>query len=151
MVNAPPQFTIGAVRMLECFSPPPSTLLLADWMARMGQDLYYPPNVGGWATGKAWLTSGTIVARANFAAALVGGRLTQNGGPPDFARLVERHGAGTEVKQQVAWLAELMYGGLPTGSIDRIASAARQQRGPLPSDLAAAVVILLSIPEAHLS
>jgi uncharacterized protein (DUF1800 family) len=151
VVNAPPQFAVGVVRTLECFSPPPSTLLLADWMARMGQDLYYPPNVGGWPHGKAWLTSGTIVARANFAAALVGGRLTQNAAPPDFGKLIERHGAGTELKQQVAWLSELMYGGLPPASVDRIASAAREQRGSLPSELAAAVVVLLTMPEAHLA
>ena len=50
-VAAPPEYAVGAVRALECFTPPPSTLLLADWMARMGQELYYPPNVGGWAEG----------------------------------------------------------------------------------------------------
>lgn len=150
VVGAPPQFAIAAVRTLECFAPPPSTLLLADWMARMGQDLYYPPNVGGWPQGQAWLTSATIVARANFAAALVGGRLTQSAAPPDFAKLTARHGAGTELKQQVAWLAELMHGGLYPDAIDRITSTARQQRGSLPSDLAAAVVVLLTMPAAHL-
>jgi uncharacterized protein (DUF1800 family) len=151
VINTPPQYAIAAVRMLECFSPPPSTLLLADWMARMGQDLYYPPNVGGWPQGKAWLTSSTLIARANFATALVSGRLTQNAAPPDFAKLLERHGAGTELRQQIVWLGELMYGGLPASTIDRVTSAAREQRGPLPSDLAATVVVLLSIPEAHLA
>src|SRR5580692_9442693 len=37
-VLAPPEYVIGAVRVLELFNPPPSTLLLAEWIGRMGQD-----------------------------------------------------------------------------------------------------------------
>ena len=39
----------------------------------MGQDLFYPPNVGGWPGGRAGSSRGLSSARANFAAALVGG------------------------------------------------------------------------------
>lgn len=46
-VAGPVEFVIGAARALEVFDPPPSTLLLADWAARLGQDLFRPPNVGG--------------------------------------------------------------------------------------------------------
>jgi uncharacterized protein (DUF1800 family) len=47
-VLGPVEFVVGAARALELFDPPASTLLLADWCARLGQDLFYPPNVGGW-------------------------------------------------------------------------------------------------------
>ncbi len=42
---------------------------------RMGHDLFSPPNVGGWAGVKNWLSTRTVVARANYASALVEGRL----------------------------------------------------------------------------
>jgi uncharacterized protein (DUF1800 family) len=56
-VAGPIEWTIGAVRALELTAPPPSTLLLAEWTTRMGQELFYPPNVGGWSGGRAWLGS----------------------------------------------------------------------------------------------
>src|SRR5262249_9286993 len=52
-VRGPVEHLVGTVRALELFDPPPSTLALADWAARLGQDLFYPPNVGGWAGGRA--------------------------------------------------------------------------------------------------
>ena len=55
-------------RALECFDPPPSSLVLGEWAARLGQDLFYPPNVGGWKGGRDWLTSQAIIGRANYAA-----------------------------------------------------------------------------------
>jgi hypothetical protein len=39
-------------------------------MAAMGQQLYEPPNVGGWTPGAAWFSTGTMLARTNFAAVL---------------------------------------------------------------------------------
>jgi uncharacterized protein (DUF1800 family) len=40
-VSEPAAFVIGTVRGLERFNPPPSTLLLAEWTGRMGQELFY--------------------------------------------------------------------------------------------------------------
>ena len=56
-VVGPVEFVVGPVRALELLDPPPSTLVLADWAARLGQDLFYPPNVGGWPGGRAWLST----------------------------------------------------------------------------------------------
>jgi hypothetical protein len=36
----------------------------------MGQQLYEPPNVGGWHLGDKWFSTGTMLARTNFAATL---------------------------------------------------------------------------------
>jgi len=85
-ISSPVEFLIGTVRSLELFEPPPSTLILAEWCDRLGQNLFYPPNVGGWDGGRSWLTSRTIVARSNFAAALVAGELRS---PPHVPDLTE--------------------------------------------------------------
>ena len=71
---APPETVRWCVaRALERFDPPPSSLLLGEWSALMGQDLFYPPNVGGWTGGRDWLTTQAIIGRANYAVALVEG------------------------------------------------------------------------------
>ena len=83
-VAGPVQCVVGAVRRFELSDPPPSTLLVAEWVARMGQDLFYPPNVGGWNEGRArgslrarsWPAQilPTPWSRVNFGARLASGR-----------------------------------------------------------------------------
>jgi uncharacterized protein (DUF1800 family) len=46
-VLSPVEFLVGVARALERFEPPPSSLLLGEWAARLGQDLFYPPTLGG--------------------------------------------------------------------------------------------------------
>jgi uncharacterized protein (DUF1800 family) len=148
-VAAPPEYTIGAVRALECFSPPPSTLLLADWMARMGQELYYPPNVGGWPEGRAWLASGAIVARANFATALLAGGLGSASTAIDA--LLARHKIGSNLEASVDWLAQLLFGGLRQEAVRAVATEAARNADRIGGAHVAAVNILLARPEAELN
>jgi uncharacterized protein (DUF1800 family) len=39
-------------------------------LANMGQLLFEPPNVGGWPVGSGWFSTGTMLARSNFAATI---------------------------------------------------------------------------------
>ncbi len=39
-------------------------------LANMGQQLFEPPDVAGWATGNAWFSTGAMLARMNLAASL---------------------------------------------------------------------------------
>jgi uncharacterized protein (DUF1800 family) len=39
-------------------------------LANMGMQLFEPPNVGGWPLGAGWFSTGTMLARTNFAATL---------------------------------------------------------------------------------
>lgn len=149
-VCSPPEFAVGMVRAVECFQQNPSTLLLADWIARMGQDLFYPPNVGGWNEGRAWLNSGGLVARANFAAALVGGQLTIDRTDPGLEKLVTRHAGQAKLRPAIEWFGELLFGGL---SREAVADVERSASGKLPASLSpmsAVVLILLNRPEAQL-
>jgi uncharacterized protein (DUF1800 family) len=67
-------------------------------LANMGQQLFEPPNVGGWAPG-AWFSTGTMLARTNFAATLAASQkgflaasLQSDGGTPQalLAAMLER-------------------------------------------------------------
>jgi len=91
VVLGPVQFVVGAARALENLAPPPSTLQLAEWCARLGQKLFYPPSVFGWDGGRAWISTGSLLGRARFAGELASGALAPRGeGPVDG--LARRHG-----------------------------------------------------------
>ena len=148
-IIGPVELVIGTLQCLEFCQPPPSTLLLAEWTSRMGQDLFYPPNVAGWSEGRAWLGSRTIIARVNFASALVEGRLWHPARAPDFWRLVNRHRPTSKLEEAVAWLAELMWGYAPETALRDVLAAVHAANTDKRFALAAA--LLMARPENHLA
>ncbi|HEX5270785.1 MAG TPA: DUF1800 family protein, partial [Gemmataceae bacterium] len=151
-VRGPVEHLVGAARALEVSDPPPSTLALADWAARLGQDLFYPPNVGGWPGGRAWLSTGGVIGRANYGAALTGGELCVGGRPLDALALARRHGRGRDCDDLVSFYAGLLLGADPGAAWrERLARAARPKAVPDADAARRVVVFLLASPEAHLS
>jgi uncharacterized protein (DUF1800 family) len=51
---------------------------LGEQVALMGMNLFEPPNVAGWPGGLAWITSGTLLARLEFAKDLAGSDFGRN-------------------------------------------------------------------------
>jgi uncharacterized protein (DUF1800 family) len=149
-VSEPAAFAIGTVRSLELFDPPPSTLLLAEWARRLGQELFFPPNVGGWPGGRNWLSGRTAVARANFAAALVEGHLRAglSGDVPDLHALAARHGRG---KDALPFFGELLMGRRFEPAVCAAIRKNADSKGGSPADrFNRAVALLLSRPESQL-
>jgi hypothetical protein len=109
-VYGPVEYVAGMARALECFDPPPNSLMLPEWSARLGQDLFYPPNVGGWPGGRFWLSTQAIIGRANYAAALVRGELSPQLVPLDGLALAQRHRRGRDLDDILAFCAELLTG-----------------------------------------
>jgi uncharacterized protein (DUF1800 family) len=147
----PAPFVIGTARALELAASAPSTLLLAEWMGRMGQDLFYPSNVGGWPGGRAWLAPGDLIVRANYAAAAALGTDIGLAAPLDVAALLGRYGVRNEVDAAITFLAEILLGAEPGGGWhERIAAAAcrRAAWGPVVARRVAAMVV--ASPEAQL-
>jgi len=68
LVKSPVEFVVGSYQLFGLRSADP---LVLGALNRMGQVLFYPPNVKGWPGGVAWLNSGTVLARENFANALM--------------------------------------------------------------------------------
>jgi uncharacterized protein (DUF1800 family) len=148
----PIEFVVGPARALEMFDQPPSTLLLADWSARLGQDLFYPPNVGGWAGGRAWISTRAMIGRANYAAALVGGGLTRRGEPFDALGLARRHGWAGDLETLLAWYGELLFGAPPARPWrDRLLGALGAKATAEPEAARRGLALLLASPEAQLA
>jgi uncharacterized protein (DUF1800 family) len=136
-VLGPAEFVAGTVRALGLFDPAPSTLALADWSARMGQDLFEPPNVGGWPGGRAWIHTRSLIARANFAAALVRGR--DAGRPAAYAGRAAAKAAGfSDAAGVLTYHHRLLLGTDPSPEMRRRLAGT------------SAVTALLSSPEAQL-
>jgi uncharacterized protein (DUF1800 family) len=65
LVNTPIEWLIGVVRALKAPIDDPDLLgAIVVALTVMGQRPFYPPNVGGWPSGQAWLSTSSISARA---------------------------------------------------------------------------------------
>jgi uncharacterized protein (DUF1800 family) len=142
-VIGPVEFVIGACCALAPRPLLPSTLLLADWTSRLGQELFEPPNVGGWPGGRAWLTPRALVGRANFAASFVEGRPVGLPGPLDAAALACDQGLSTSADGVRAAASSLLLGVNP--KLGRPVA-----NGGTPDEARQALASILASPEAQL-
>ena len=71
--KGPVETVIGTLRLIgDWTSPKPGFEFIFDEMKHMGQELFNPPSVEGWHTGREWIDGGTLVHRINFTADFVG-------------------------------------------------------------------------------
>jgi uncharacterized protein (DUF1800 family) len=95
-------------------------------LTNMGQMLFEPPDVAGWETGRGWFSTGTMLARMNFAATLAKNQKTILAAsardvakaPQDvLGRVLDRFNAAPfELAEYNALLAYLQGSGAWTGS-----------------------------------
>ncbi len=151
-VLGPVEFVISAARALELFEPPSSTLVLAEWAGRLGQDLFYPPNVGGWPAGRAWLTTRSLIGRANYATALVEG--TRVGRPTalDALGLALKHGQGSDLDAVTGFYLQLILGIERSPAWQkRLTAALGATNGDKAEEPRRMVALVLAMPEAQLN
>jgi uncharacterized protein (DUF1800 family) len=149
-IVGPVEYVIGSARALELFDPPSSTLVLAEWTARLGQDLFYPPNVGGWPGARTWLTTRALIGRANCAAALVEGTRVGRPGPMDALGLARRHGHGKDRADAMVFFTKLLLGVEPSATWrERLDKALGKDAGA--EGVRKLVALILAMPEAQLA
>lgn len=130
-------FLLIPLRALESWRDPPSTLVLAEWLTRMGQNLFNPPNVAGWPGGRNWLSTRTVIARANCMSALAAGTLNNPIHPPNLNELAARYPGDSDPAQTPAFVSRILFG--------RIVEDANQTADP-----ASALLSLLTGGQNHL-
>ena len=99
-------------------------------LANMGQQLYEPPNVGGWPLGANWFSTSTMLARSNFAATLASSQkdflavaVQAGGSTPQtlLAAMLDRlTPAPFDASPQQALLSYLVAGGAWSGSDSQV-------------------------------
>jgi hypothetical protein len=92
IVKSPVVLTIGALKSMRVQAPAGD--LLGDALRNMGQDLFFPPEVNGWAGGAAWINSNMLLVRYNFANYLL------NGVNPEDFHMFDRKAAGSGTKRR---------------------------------------------------
>jgi len=72
-IKSPVQLVVGSFRQFELQKTKKmqtmgekSYRFLINQTKRMGQNIFYPPNVKGWKTGNAWINTSTLLARQGF-------------------------------------------------------------------------------------
>src|SRR5579883_2303363 len=150
-VLAPVEYVLGAARALELFEPPANTFILAEWVTRLGQELFYPPNVGGWPGGRAWLTSRSLIARANFAVTIVSGQRGGLAEPLDALGLARRHGQGGDRESVIRFFSRVLLGREPSPAWCQRLMAALGADARDESEIARRIVSrILAMPEFQL-
>ena len=125
-VQSPVEYVVGCVRKLELLDPAPSTVLLAEQAAEMGQELFFPPNVGGWSGGRHWITTRWMISRTNYAWALVRGELWPRRRTWNPLALPKRSGCAEGVGPSIEFYFKLIHGASPKpAEINEISEAAQ--------------------------
>lgn len=73
IVASPVEWMVGAYRALGVPTDAPAKLAkTAKTLQTLGQVPFYPPSVGGWPSGQAWLSTAAVQTRLEFGATLAG-------------------------------------------------------------------------------
>ena len=105
LVKSPVEFVVGSYQLFGIAQADKAAL---GALRGMNQVLFYPPNVKGWAGGNAWINTSTVLARENFANALMNANnvtgpsnwLLQSG--PGDASIAAKRIAGTILQGDVS-------------------------------------------------
>ncbi len=69
-IKSPTAFVVATIKQLGLTDV--DTTYLPRYLVLMGQELFNPPNVGGWEGGANWVNASTMLTRFNFASRLTG-------------------------------------------------------------------------------
>ena len=145
-VKSPVELGVGLLRALEGNT---NLYALADDLQKLGQGVFFPPNVKGWDGGTEWINSSTLLSRVNLVWAVVSGSDGRYGRKINLDTLAEKH-AQRDAASAVRWLADLLLGGpLPEEVYVRLTAAAGQNGDPHVR-LARVVQGIAALPEFQL-
>lgn len=87
LIKSPAEFSVGALRALSAnITDLPTLNAVNAGMTVQGQQLWNPPNVGGWPGMRDWINSTTYFNRANFAQKVVSIDSNMTTDPVEIAR-----------------------------------------------------------------
>jgi len=84
LIKSPTDFMVSAAKALGATN---LSGTIRQYGSTLGQNMFDPPSVAGWGDGATWISSNTMLQRANFVTAALGSMRT----PASAARAHERH------------------------------------------------------------
>lgn len=138
IIKSPIELLLGAVRQLKA---KPNLQSLARLSAELGQDLFEPPTVKGWDGGRLWISSTTLIQRANFATALL---KSNQLGSISFA--------GLRVEDDVNYFVELLLArDVGADAVAELRQFMKNQTGDPEIRLRSLVQFVMQMPEYQLT
>ncbi|MGB2939796.1 MAG: DUF1800 domain-containing protein [Candidatus Dormiibacterota bacterium] len=144
-IKSPAELVAGTMRALQLQGQAGQ---LAAKLRGLGQDLFNPPNVGGWPGGVGWANSATALARYNFAAqaATMVSSSTMNSLLGQVTSLVA--GPSEPVQASMDLLGMLELSSQTSGAIDSYVATAHGDSGD--KVMRGVLTLLLASPEYNL-
>ena len=127
---------IAPLKLFAGVMKQPSTLILADWLARFGQDLFYPPNVGGWKGGRNWLTTRCVIARVNYAHAFCNGQLGSERRRLDIQKWNKEYGLENDLDDSIQFTADALFGRCDAELVSKIVEQSKEDTEGPPANVA---------------
>jgi uncharacterized protein (DUF1800 family) len=84
LIKSPTDFMVSTAKALGATN---LSGTIRQYGSTLGQNMFDPPSVAGWGDGASWISSNTMLQRANFVTAAIGSMRTA----PSAARAHERH------------------------------------------------------------
>jgi uncharacterized protein (DUF1800 family) len=142
VIKSPLDLVLGSLRTLtEPVRWPGVAKLLAD----LGQNVFEPPSVKGWEGGRLWISSASLLQRANFATELA---TTDHYGPlSDRVRRLSQDPGDAVVDQLHQWLLPETPGGSVRDELTRFHLRAE---GSAEQKLRGLLQVILTLPEYQL-
>ena len=137
LIKSPVELLLGAIRQLKA---KPNLQNVARLSAELGQDLFEPPTVKGWDGGRLWISSTTLIQRANFATALL---KSNQLGTASFA--------GTSIDDDVRSFVELLLArDLSPEAVAELQQYSQSQTGDSDSRRRSLAQFIMQMPEYQL-
>ncbi len=138
IIKSPVELLLGAVRQLKA---KPNLQSLSRLSAELGQDIFEPPTVKGWDGGRLWISSTTLIQRANFATALL---KSNQLGSVSFGRL--------RVEDDVNYFVELLLArDVGPEAVTELRQFMKNQTGDPEIRLRSLVQFVMQMPEYQLT
>jgi uncharacterized protein (DUF1800 family) len=145
IIKGPVELVLGAYRSLESH---PNLAAAVPLLAALGQDILEPPTVKGWDGGRLWISSTSMLQRANFAAELItGNRL---GTISDPERSVAHLALDTPEAVVHHYGNLLLNNDLDPDVMARLANYISQAQGSRDQRIRGVIQLIMTMPEFQL-
>ena len=140
LIKSPLELVVGSYRALDSQAKLGSAIPV---LAALGQDIFEPPTVKGWDGGRLWISSASMLQRANFVSELINGSRLGMIASPETT--VEKNASPQAAADNYAAL--LLNRKLESETVDRLVGYFQKFQGTRDQKLRGMIQLIATMPE----